>query len=304
MTAETVLERPPKRAVRETYQDIGGVSGLAWGERVYIVALLVAAGADFAAFQQVVQLLMPFTDEWLIYLLVTGLTVVSLTLMHFAGRVMRDLLAGHGSHGWIKLVALIVPWLFLGALAFAVRLMVVDQTRAGRPEAALEQTLSAWMFLALYVGSGVVAAFGAFLTHNPLRTDYRRALRAYSRALKRLTRSQAAYERALHVLEMHERSRDRDAADYRAALDQCLAVAEELKRYASVLVAVQLKRPPVTDGMTQRDWLPLVTPPPPAETATPHAGSPPGDWPPTDSAPTDSSRTDSPRTDSPNGARR
>lgn len=282
MTAATVEARPD-RPRRESYQDIGGVSGLSWGERVYAVALLIAAAADFAAFQQVVKLLMPNTEEYLVWLLVSGLTVISLTLMHFAGRVLRDLVAGHGAFGWSKLLALIVPWLVLGFTAFAVRLMVVDQTRAGRPEGAMEQTLSAWMFLALYVSSGVVAAFGAFLTHNPLRTNYRRALRAYGRALRRLSRTQPPYERALEVLETHERSRDRDDAAYQAAVAQCRAVAEQLKRYASVLVAVQLKRPPVTDGMTQRDWLPLVPPSPP---------------------PSPRPETDPPATDSSNGARR
>ena len=108
----------------------------------------------------------------------------------------------------------------LGLAAFAVRLLVADSSGGTTVDGAviggdgadqsIRQISGAVLFLALYVGSGAVAAFGEYLSRNPLRAGYRRSLRAHSRALDRLSRSQPPYELALQVYRQRARIRARE----------------------------------------------------------------------------------------------
>ena len=59
---------------------------------------------------------------------------------------------------------------------------------------------------------------------------------------------------------MHIRSRQREEANYNAARSLHLANADELKRYAAVLVAAHLQHPSATDGMTLPDRVPFPIP--------------------------------------------
>jgi len=210
---------------------------------------LVEAGAVHlpAAFHQVVSLVMRDQGDALVWLMVVGLTVIALTLAHFAGRLARDVSARHGTATWKQVLLCAIPWVALGLAAFAVRLIVADSSGGTTVDGTIiggdsvgrqaRQTSGAVLFLALYVGSGAVAAFGAYFTRNPLRSGYRQAMRAHSRALGRLSRSQPPYERALQVYRQRARIRAREDANYQAARELRLAQADELKRYAAVLIA-------------------------------------------------------------------
>jgi hypothetical protein len=200
-------------------------------------------------------------------------------LAHFAGRLAGDVAAGHGTATRRQVFLLLAPWAVLGVVAFAVRLSAafdagtsVGTTTfgAGLGEQTRHVT-AAFMFLVLYVASGAVAGFGVYLTRNPRRSAYRRARAAHARAVRRLARSQPAYERALQVLRQHVRTSMREEANYGAAVAQRLAFAGELKRYAAVLIAAQLKDPSVTDGMTLPDRAPMSMPPPLDESPKPSA---------------------------------
>ena len=103
-----------------------------------------------------------------------------------------------------------------------------------------------------------VAAFGAYFSRNPLRSGYRQAMRAHSKALGRLSRSQPPYERALQVYRQRARVRAREEANWQAARELRLAQADELKRYAAVLIAAHLQDPSVTDAMTLPDRRPIA----------------------------------------------
>ncbi len=228
---------------------------------MYWLALAVTAGADIAAFNQIVSLVMRDQNEWIVALMVTGFTACSLTLAHFVGRLARDR---------TRVTLLIVPWAALGLGAFGVRLAEAfspgPQLGLGVPLGGMSDhtrhATAAVMFLVLYAASGTVAGFGAYLTHDPVRAAYRRAVIAHDRALRRLSRSQPPYERAIQVLRQHVRSARREEAVFQAALAHRLANASELKRYAAVLIAAQVKDPSVTDGMTLPDRAPMAVPPP------------------------------------------
>jgi hypothetical protein len=256
--------RPPDRG----YADATHVSGLPLTEIAYWFALALAAAADVAAFHQVVSLVMRDQGDALVWLMVVGLTVIALTLAHFAGRLARDVSAQHGTATWKQVLLCAIPWVALGLAAFAVRLIVADSSGGTTVDGTViggdtvgrqaRQTSGAVLFLALYVGSGAVAAFGAYFSRNPLRSGYRQAMRAHSRALDRLTRSQPPYERALQVYRQRARIRAREEANWQAARELRLAQSDELKRYAAVLIAAHLKDPSVTDAMTLPDRRPIT----------------------------------------------
>jgi hypothetical protein len=255
---------PPDRG----YANAADVSGLPLTEVVYWFALVLAAAADIAAFHQVVSLVMRDQGDALVWLMVVGLTVIALTLAHFAGRLARDVTARHGTATLKQVLLCAIPWVALGLAAFAVRLIVADSSGGTTLDGTIiggdtvgrqaRQTSGAVLFLALYVGSGAVAAFGAYFSRNPLRSGYRQAMRAHSRALDRLTRSQPPYERALQVYRQRARIRAREEANYQAARELRLAQADELKRYAAVLIAAHLQDPSVTDAMTLPDRRPTA----------------------------------------------
>ncbi|MGE5830764.1 MAG: hypothetical protein ACM30G_20710 [Micromonosporaceae bacterium] len=236
-------------------------------EIAYWFALALAAAADVAAFHQVVSLILRDQGDALVWLMVVGLTAIALTLAHFAGRLARDVTARHGSATWKQVYACAIPWVALGLAAFTVRLIVADSSGgttvdgnvvgSGEVGATARQVSAAVLFLALYAGSGTVAAFGAFLSRNPLRSGYRHALRAHSRALARLARSQPPYELAVQAYKQCARIRAREEANYEAARAQRLAQADELKRYAAVLIAAHLQDPAATDAMTLPDRRPM-----------------------------------------------
>lgn len=103
---------------------------------LHVLALVLAAFADVGAFVQIVELAMPLQQDWVIWLVVAGLTAVVLYIAHTVGAMLREARAGQGhSSGWggrlatwlgrrsaAFLCALI--WLALGVMAFWVRLTV------------------------------------------------------------------------------------------------------------------------------------------------------------------------------------
>jgi hypothetical protein len=258
----------PRPTVDRGYANAADVSGLPLTEIVYWFALALAAAADVAAFHQVVSLVMRDQGDALVWLMVVGLTVIALTLAHFAGRLARDVSAQHGTATRKQVLLCAIPWVALGLAAFAVRLIVADSSGGTTVDGTLiggdivgrqaRQTSGAVLFLALYVGSGAVAAFGAYFSRNPLRSGYRQAMRAHSRALDRLSRSQPPYERALQEYRQRARIRAREEANWQAARELRLAQADELKRYAAVLIAAHLQDPSVTDAMTLPDRRPIT----------------------------------------------
>jgi len=247
---------------RNGYRQPAEATGRMAGDIVYVLALLVTAGADVAAFDQVLSMILQLLGRTIIAVAVVGFTVMSLTLAHFAGRMLRDRKAEHGPDSKRAVWLLLIPWALLGFAALVARLIVADGM-AGTPTTAIgsgnpaDDTLAgAVLFLILYLASGAVAGFGEYLTRNPYRAHYRAAQRAYHRSMRRLDRSTAPYERAVSVWELHEQDRRAEEKHFAAARQLREAYADELKRYANYLVATHLKDPSVTDGMTRPDRAP------------------------------------------------
>jgi hypothetical protein len=267
---------------RGGYQQPMAATGRPVGEISYVIALAITAGADIAAFDQVLSIILANLGPWLIAVAVAGFTAMSLTLAHFAGRILRDRAAGHGPDGRWAVWLLMVPWALLGLAALLARLILAQSelnsattTAATDGSPAAKALSSAFLFLILYLASGAVAGFGEYLTRNPYRSHYRTALHAYHRSLRRMRRSQAPYERALSVWELHEEGRRDEQQNHGSATALQLANADELKRYAAFLIAAHLQDPSATDGMTMRDRIPFPEPTPaPEDSGSPFPGSP------------------------------
>jgi hypothetical protein len=255
---------PPARQARSSadghhpvgYTDSGEIVGRGPGEYVWGVLLAVTACADLAVFHQTLSILMELSTAEIVWLAVAGFTACSLTLAHMAGRLHRDIEVGYGAWGRAPRAALVIVWLLLGLAAFTVRLLI--EYTSGGGDAAVAGAGSdpgrAWggalLFLVLYLGSGLVAACGAYHTRNPLRDRYHKAVRSVRTAQKRLQRSQPPYERAVNVLQLQVRNRQGEEANYTAARELRIAYAQEARSLVGLLVAQHLQSPPATTGLT------------------------------------------------------
>ncbi|WP_042406285.1 hypothetical protein [Streptacidiphilus carbonis] len=236
----------------------------------YVMILVVTAGADVAAFYQVVALIMP-VSPWLVYLLVVGLTGTALSLAHFAGIAMRTAEErARPTHSARHAGVLIAIWMLLGAAAFIIRLLgsgadagsgsstgfrtggsASDST--GTPHQAL---LTAGLFLALYLGTGAIACLSSHRAHNPVALAHRRARQAQQVAAQAARHTGSALVRAELEHQQQLDERERDERRWQHARAERLAWAEELKRYARVLMATHLADPAATDGLTDPDLRP------------------------------------------------
>jgi hypothetical protein len=284
------------------FRDGALLAGRPRGAFLHGLVLLLAAGADLGAFVQVVELVLPQRD-WVVWLVISGLTAVVLYIAHLIGVLLREAHAGiRSSYGLTshlgallgrRLAAFIciVIWLALGLMAFWVRLTVplVESVQLGggggigsggigsgaatsggttTPSHSLQ---GAAIFLGLYLATGVVAAVGGYTTHNPYRGRYAAAVRAYRKASERAAASEYQFGLALAFYE-HQR-REIEAAEQilAKAQQQNRALTEELKQTVRIRIAGMARDPAVTDAIFQQDHDPYWQPPDEGEPGAPRS---------------------------------
>jgi hypothetical protein len=246
---------------------------------LHLLALALAAGADIGAFVQVVELVLTTQSGATIYLVVAGLTAVVLYIAHMTGAMLRDARAkpaGTGGRGarlqtWLgrRVAAAIclLAWGALGFLAWWVRttvpLSATGQFSTGTIGAGGSTSTqdphthqAAFLFLGLYIATGIVAAVGAYFTHNPYRGRYVAALRGYRKAAERAAasanqfgRAEASYQRQLTELQNADH-----VLEGAQALD--LAFTEQLKQSVRLQIASMARDPAVTDAIFDKDHNP------------------------------------------------
>lgn len=245
---------------------------------VHVFALVIAAGADIGAFSQVVERAMPDSSNLIVDLVVSGLTAVVLYIAHMVGVMLREAKATHprGAAPRIRLWSWIgsrvaptvcaVAWGALGYLAYWVRTTVpppvtpqVGGGIVGSGTTSATTTTdpyvmqAALLFLGLYAATGIVAAVGAYFTHNPYRGKYVAALRGYRKAAERaaasanqLGRAEASYQRQLTELQNAHH-----VLSETQALDK--AFTEQLKQTVRLQIAGMAKDPAITDAIFDED---------------------------------------------------
>ena len=235
---------------------------------LHVLALALAAGADIGAFYQVIELVMPQQNAQLVLAVVLGFTATVLYLAHICGVQLRDAKAGaktvHRSAAYLCMTV----WLLLGVIALTVRLLVTSVQTAsvtpsfGAPAAppptqGLElRAGNGAIFFALYVATGLVAAVGGYLTHNPVRDSYAAAARGYRKAAKKAAAAAHRVAKAQAEHNMHITEIDSAATILRQSVTARRAIAENLKQTARVLIAQRAKDPAVTDAMFEADRRP------------------------------------------------
>ena len=266
---------------------------------LHVLALLLAAGADIGAFTQVVELALPEQSNWMIYLVVGGLTSVVLYIAHMIGVMLREAKASYPSgtsrgvrvRSWLAIrvtaASCAIVWVALGLLAYWVRMTVPligtaqfgggggigSGTGAGIGGGATTGSdtsgnytrQSAAIFLGLYLATGIVAAVGAYFTHNPYRGRYAAALRARRKASERSAASAYQFWQAQAVYDRQraELTAARHVLVEAQAIDR--AFAEQLKQSVRVQIASMAKDPAVTDAIFEPDqkpyWQDQIDPP-------------------------------------------
>ena len=266
------------------FRDAALLGGRPRGAYVHVIALILAAGADIGAFTQVVELALPEQPNWLVYMVVGGLTAVVLYIAHMIGVMLREAKArytpGTGSalkvRSWLAIRATVAGcaliWVAVGLLAYWVRMTVplIGTTQLGgggigsgigggtsaASSTGTYASQSAAIFLALYLCTGVVAAVGAYFSHNPYRGRYVTAMRAYRKASERAAASTYQYERAHALYDRQQAELDAAPVILAQAQAQEGAFSEQLKQSVRLQIAGIARDPAVTDAIFTPDQKP------------------------------------------------
>lgn len=279
------------------------------------LVLLLAAGADIGAFVQVVELVLTTVGDWVVRLVVVGLTAVVLYIAHMIGAMIREARAqvstSYGLAGrigaWLgrRFTAFIctIVWLAIGLMAFWIRLTVplpgtatlnsgfgsggigggagsggigaggvgvgtgigsggvggigagpaASSGAASSASSSTHPLQGAAIFLGLYLATGIVAALGAYYTHNPYRGRYKAAIGALRKSSERAAAS--AYQLGLAISFRDRQQAEIDAAAHVLAEAQVqnVAFAAQLKQSVRVAIASLAKDPAVTDAIFEPD---------------------------------------------------
>ncbi len=247
------------------YADPTLLAGRPRGSSIYVLALVVAAAADIAAFYQVVEVALNLSQT-MGTVLVVGFTGVTLALAHFIGRMLRDRRAGAKWVQGLMIAVVAIIWLALGGLAYWVRLksgggsggFALPGTQSSGSGSTQGTPAAAAMFAGLYAATGAVAAIGAYFTHNPLHAAFAQSIREHRRAAedhglsaRRLRLAEA--EREFYVGQMTAALLVRDEAVLARH-----ALAAELKQLARLEIAKHLRDPSSTDAFIDDDARPYT----------------------------------------------
>ena len=227
---------------------------------LHLIALVCAAAADVAAFIQVVNLL-GRQRQSVTVLLVIGFTSLVIYLAHVAGTLLKD-------RNWKSGAVCLAVWASMGLLAAWVRLIApppasatiqlsLDAASADsggeNPQFAFA---GAALFLALYLGSGLAAGLGAYLTHHPGRSAFIAAVAAYHSAVKKVRAIERQHGAARTTWQAQISARDAAEKVLASQRARRFAFAEELKQYTRVLLAGKARDPSVTDAILAQDHRP------------------------------------------------
>jgi hypothetical protein len=264
-----ILLGPPHRRRFALWGELGFSDATLLGGRsrmiyVHLFALLLAAGADIGAFSQIVEQVMSQQSAWLVWVVVVGFTAVVLYIAHACGTMLRERRAGARWIPGIAPLLCVLIWAGLGAAAFWLRLRFAPQSASSlsfsltNPSSgpAGSMQYNATLFLALYAGTGLVAAVGAYLSHNPLRDGYVAALRGYRKATEQLAATRYRAEAEAARLLAYQAEFDAAAKTLAEEIAKRRALAGKLKEVARVLIAQRLQDPAATDAIFKDDWRP------------------------------------------------
>jgi hypothetical protein len=258
---DTMRQPSPTTGTAAGTPDPGLIAGRPRSAWFHAVVLVLAFGADVGAFFQVIGSVMPGDYDVTLVIVVTGFAATVVYLAHVTGTLLRER-ADDPANRTVRFLWAIVPaWLLLGGLAFWARLgyeptapeEVSSNDIGGEAVTNLssepDPVLGAFLFAALYIGIGLVAALGAYFTHHPRYSRYAKAVRARSRIARRLAKRTAHREFATAEFEAWRAWAGRmDLVAEEHRFDRS-RFGDELKSLARHRMAEASHDPAVTDAL-------------------------------------------------------
>ncbi|TCO52915.1 hypothetical protein [Actinocrispum wychmicini] len=230
----------PRRSVING--DPSQIVGPPWTAGLYYFALLAAAAVDIVTFHQVLTAAID-EDRLTLWLLAVGFTVVCLVLSHTVGQQSKQSVeTRHVVGARTAALLFLVGWFVLGLVAFLVRwnfvdpgggagfTIVVDGHAVPPPDTGAEERhLSAWLFAALYVASGLVSGYSGYKRYHPAARQYMRALARRTKAAKKLGDLSADLAEITQLVADVNEAKARRVEAWHGLQAQCEAAAERLK---------------------------------------------------------------------------
>jgi hypothetical protein len=217
--------------------------------------VLMGAAGDAVAFYIVVGTVFN-KQPALIVLFSSGFASVSIGLAHAVGTGWARLRGDDPKANRALWLLCLISWLFLGAVAFLVRLSpaaTIAKSSVGYGAAAGSSTNSlmpALLFVALFFASGACAICAAYVAFNPLYKTLRRAVKRLRQAVANATSSASAKTLAERDADRYREERARERQRWLVARRQAEANMAELQNYARHCMAVGRQNAPVTEGLT------------------------------------------------------
>lgn len=254
------------------YADPMLLAGQSAGIWVYIGALLLAAAADFANFFQIVQDVLD-QESWKLYLILLGLTACVLFLAHAFGVMYRGDKAGEPTLRRSLMWACLIVWMLLGVIGLALRLQFHEVTHASLPSVTGQSGTSApataapaggatatyptagaaMMFLALYLGTGLVAVIGGYLTHNPDAAAFKRVRRQHEKEAAAAAIAAHDFISATGELHVQRSLLETSQIVEKADAAEIWWIGEELKQRTRALIAQRAQDAALTDAYFPED---------------------------------------------------
>jgi hypothetical protein len=254
---DTVTATPPEpsRPFRRKviHGDPSLIAGRSWTHALYYFVLLAAAAIDVVTFHQVLLAAINET-EVLLWVVVVGFTVVALALSHTAGQQTRQSLNPRyvlGARptallsllGWMAMgvTALIFRLVYVSPVNSSAAMFVTDDPAVAAPldAGASNQFASAMLFLAFFVGSGLVSGTAGFLRHDPAVRQYTIALARRTKAAKKEARTRSILAGATETQTALEQARLRHANDWANTQSQCVDTARRMKQEITLILLGQ-----------------------------------------------------------------
>lgn len=215
-------------------------AGLPWTVILPYLVLTVIAAVDLVTFHQV---LLTAIDEppLVLWLMVAGFTLLAITLAHHVGGYgKKSVRSRHAPGARLAVGCSAFAWVLIGAVAFAFRWfyagaagggssIVVDGQVLVDEFASGERHLSALLFLALFIGTGVASAIAAYSQHTPAVRQYLRASRELAKAVKQEASLESAIKYADGLKNVIGQSRQRHEDDWKSVRPMVEAQADQLK---------------------------------------------------------------------------
>ncbi len=238
-----------------------------WLHWEWILILLAVLG-DLAAFYSVLGLLFE-TSPVVVGFVAAGFTAGAIGIACAIGTGLARRRCADPRASLPLLASCLAAWTFLGLAAFMARYRfgpestsatsaggsaVFPSTGGTAAPATTPDTdqalISAMVFAALFVVSGLCAIYAAFHAHNPYAGAHSRAIRNLDKTVAVETKSRARLERAEQVLRAHEQEHHRETERWRAAREQAIALMLDLQNHARHIMATGAQNPSATDGLT------------------------------------------------------